>query len=102
MPVHDSDNDINIVFALAICGVAQKGMSFGHLCYGSSLLSCLAMQGVAMNKDIMSLNELLMDIESADLGHPLVEENLLKSFTSFIEKMRWFIIRRCLSCFFFW
>jgi len=37
-PVDDSDSDIDMVFALLICVVAQKGMGFGHLCHCSGLL----------------------------------------------------------------
>ncbi|CAD6250975.1 unnamed protein product [Miscanthus lutarioriparius] len=37
-PVDDSDSDIDMVFALLICAVAQKGMGFGHLCHCSGLL----------------------------------------------------------------
>jgi hypothetical protein len=57
-----------MVFALVICAAAQKGTGFGLLCHGFGLLSCFgnAGCGVAENKDIMSQDESLMDIDSVD------------------------------------
>jgi len=84
-PVDDSDSDIDMVFALLICALAQKWMGFGHLCHGSGLLLCLAMQGETENKD-MNQDESLMDIDSADSGNPLAATEYVEELYKFYRE----------------
>jgi cyclin B len=84
-PVDDSDSDIDMVFALLICALAQKGMGFGHLCHGSGLLLCLAMQGETENKE-MNQDESLMDIDSADSGNPLAATEYVEELYKFYRE----------------
>jgi len=84
-PVDDSDSDIDMVFALLICALAQKWMGFGHLCHGSGLLLCLAMQGETENKD-MNQDESLMDIDSGDSGNPLAATEYVEELYKFYRE----------------
>lgn len=61
-------------------------MGFGHLCHGSGLLFCLAMQGETENKDIMNQDESLMDIDSADSGNPLAVTEYVEELYKFYRE----------------